>query len=108
MKLFIDNAIGQGNLQLLAQLLGALFAAFVINALASLRRAYLTAWVSEKMLMQLRLDLFEHLQRLSASFFNRARVGDIVSRLSNDLVVVQMALSQALLAGLFYVLSFAL
>jgi ATP-binding cassette subfamily B protein len=107
-KLFIDNAIGQGNLQLLAQLLGALFVAFVINALASLRRAYLTAWVSEKMLMQLRLDLFEHLQRLSASFFNRARVGDIVSRLSNDLVMVQMALSQALLAGLFYVLSFVL
>jgi ATP-binding cassette subfamily B protein len=105
-KYLIDNVIAARNLQLLFQLLAVLFVAFVLNAVFSLHRAYLTAWVSEKMLLRLRLDLFEHLQRLSAAFYARARVGDIVSRLSNDLVVVQMALSQAALTGLFYVLSF--
>jgi ATP-binding cassette, subfamily B, bacterial len=105
-KFLIDNVIGPGNITLLWQLLGVLLVVFVINALFSLHRAYLTAWVSEKMLLSLRLDLFEHLQRLSASFYSRARVGDIVSRLSNDLVVVQMALSQAALTGVFYLLSF--
>jgi ATP-binding cassette, subfamily B, bacterial len=107
-KFLIDNVIGPGNLTLLYQLLGALFVAFVLNAVFSLHRAYLTAWVSERILLRLRLDLFEHLQRLSASFYSRARVGDIVSRLSNDLVVVQMALSQAALTGIFYLLSFVL
>jgi ATP-binding cassette subfamily B protein len=107
-KFLIDNVITPGNLSLLYMLLGALLVAFVLNALLSLARAYLTAWVSEKILLHLRLDLFEHLLRLSASFYSRARIGDIVSRLSNDLVVVQMALSQAALTGIFYFLSFTI
>ncbi len=107
-KFLIDNVIAEGNLRLLVQMLAALGIAFVISAAASLHRAYLTAWVGEKILINLRLDMFERLQRLSASFYSRARVGDIVSRMSNDLVVVQMALSQALLSGLFYVGSFVL
>jgi ATP-binding cassette, subfamily B, bacterial len=105
-KFLIDNVIEPGNLPLLYVLLGGLLVAFILNALLSLGRAYLTAWVSEKILLSLRLTLFEHLLRLSASFYARARIGDIVSRLSNDLVVVQMALSQAALTGIFYVLSF--
>jgi ABC-type multidrug transport system fused ATPase/permease subunit len=104
LQFILDNV--STNLQFVFQLLTALGVAFVINALASLRRAYLTAWVSEKVLIQLRLDLFEHLQDLSASFYSRARVGDIVSRMSNDLVVVQQALSQAALTGIYYALSF--
>ncbi|HLH26421.1 MAG TPA: ABC transporter transmembrane domain-containing protein [Chloroflexota bacterium] len=107
-KFLIDNVIGPGNLSLLYGLLAVLMVAFVLNALLSLARAYLTAWVSEKILLSLRLTLFEHLLRLSASFYARARIGDIVSRLSNDLVVVQMALSQAALTGIFYLLSFSL
>jgi ATP-binding cassette subfamily B protein len=105
-KFLIDEVIGPGNLPLLYMLLGALLVAFIVSALLSLLRAYLTAWVSEKILLALRLTLFEHLLLLSASFYARARIGDIVSRLSNDLVVVQMALSQAALTGIFYVLSF--
>src|SRR5262249_46960666 len=106
LQFILDNV--STNLQFVFQLLIGLGIAFVINALASLRRAYLTAWVSEKILIQLRLDLFTHLQDLSASFYSRARVGDIVSRMSNDLVVVQQALSQAALTGIYYALSFVL
>ena len=50
-KFLIDNVIGppapDGAMLLLGQLLAALGIAFVINALASLRRSYLTAWVSD-------------------------------------------------------------
>jgi ATP-binding cassette subfamily B protein len=108
-KFLVDNVIAPpGNVTLLVQMLAALFIAFLINALTSLRRAYLTAWVGEKILIQLRLDTFLQLQRLSAGFFNRARVGDIVSRMSNDLQIVQQALSEALLSGLYYAFSFVL
>ena len=107
-KFLVDNVIAPGNVPLLIQMLVALLIAFVINALTSLRRAYLTAWVGEKILIQLRLDTFLTLQKLSAAFYSRSRVGDIVSRMSNDLVVVQQALSEALLSGLYYVFSFVL
>jgi ATP-binding cassette subfamily B protein len=108
-KFLVDNVLAPpGNVPLLIQMLLALFIAFLINALTSLRRAYLTAWVGEKILIQLRLDTFLQLQRLSAGYYARARVGDIVSRMSNDLQIVQQALSEALLSGLYYVLSFAL
>jgi ATP-binding cassette subfamily B protein len=108
-KYLVDNVLAPpGNVPLLFQMLLALFIAFLINALTSLRRAYLTAWVGEKILIQLRLDTFLKLQQLSAGFYGRARVGDIVSRLSNDLQIVQQALSEALLSGLYYVFSFVL
>ncbi len=105
-QFLVNNVLGQGNVTLLAQLMGVLLVLFVLNALAGLRRSYLTAWVSEKVLIRLRLDMFTHLERLSASFYSRSRVGDLVSRMSNDLVVVQMALSQAALSGVFYAVSF--
>jgi len=109
MKFLVDNVIAPpGNVPLLLEMLLALFVAFLVSALTSLRRAYLTAWVGEKILIQLRLDTFLQLQRLSAGFYSRSRVGDIVSRMSNDLVIVQQALSEALLSGLYYVFSFAL
>jgi len=111
-KFLIDNVIGppppDNAMLLLGQLLAALGIAFVINAVASLRRSYLTAWVSEKILLRLRYDMFQHLMDLSASFYSKARIGDIVSRMSNDLVVVQMALTQVALSGVYYILSFVL
>jgi ATP-binding cassette, subfamily B, bacterial len=108
-KFLVDNVlVPPGNVPLLIQMLLALLIAFVISALTSLRRAYLTAWVGEKILIQLRLDTFLKLQRLSASFYGRARIGDIVSRMSNDLQIVQSALSEALLSGLYYMFSFVL
>jgi ATP-binding cassette subfamily B protein len=104
----VDNVINGGNLELLKNFMIVLFVLFLIMGLTSLHRSYLTAWVSEKMLIRLRLDVFDQLLRLSASYYSRARVGDIVSRLSNDLVVVQQAISQAALTGLTYVLSFVI
>src|SRR5207248_4764942 len=103
-----DTPVPPCELTLLSTLLAVMGIAFVINALTGLRRSYLTAWVSEKILLRLRYDMFQHLMALSASFYSRARVGDIVSRMSNDLVVVQQALTQAALNGIYYALSFVL
>src|SRR5581483_3216206 len=111
-KFLIDNVIGPppppDAMTLLFTLLAVLGVAFVINALTGLRRSYLTAWVSEQILLRLRYDMFQHLVDLSASFYSRARVGDVVSRMYNDLVVVQQALTQAALNGIYYLLSFVL
>src|SRR5438552_8675018 len=47
-------------------------------------QTYLTGWVGERILADLRTRLFGHLQRLSLGFYERNRAGVIISRLTND------------------------
>jgi ABC-type multidrug transport system fused ATPase/permease subunit len=49
---------------------------------------YMTGWVGERILADLRLRLFHHLQRLSLGFFERNRAGVIISRLTNDVEAI--------------------
>ena len=49
---------------------------------------YLTGWVGERILADLRNRLFEHLQRLSLGFYERNRAGVIISRLTNDVEAI--------------------
>jgi ATP-binding cassette subfamily B protein len=51
-------------------------------------QTYLTGWVGERILADLRNDLFEHLQRLSLGFYERNRAGVIISRLTNDVEAI--------------------
>src|SRR3954449_2453827 len=70
---------------------------------------FLTAWVGERFVLNLRVDLFTHLQRLSLGFFKRRQLGDIMSRLGGDvseietlvLTGVNMALTYAFQILLF-------
>ena len=62
---------------------------------------YLTRWVvigiSREIEFDLRNDLFEHLERLSYSFYQRTRTGDIMARATNDLNAVRMLLGPAIM-----------
>ena len=62
--------------------------AFLLAGLAnwgmSYVQTYLTGWVGERILADLRIKLFRHLQRLSLGFYERNRAGVIISRLTND------------------------
>src|SRR5438132_5565067 len=51
-------------------------------------QTYLTGWVGERILADLRNDLFAHLQRLSLGFYERTRAGVIISRLTNDVEAI--------------------
>ena len=51
---------------------------------ASYVQTYLVGWVGQRVLQDLRLRLFEHLQSLSVSFYARREAGVIISRLTND------------------------
>ena len=67
-------------------------AAFVGAGLASwgmtYAQTYLTGWVGERILADLRLRLFGHLQRLSLGYYERNRAGVIISRLTNDVEAI--------------------
>jgi len=83
-KLAIDDGIRQEDLTLLGWIVAALLAAGLLNWGASVAQTYLTGWVGERILTDLRRRLFRHLQRLSLGYYERNRAGTVISRLTND------------------------
>jgi subfamily B ATP-binding cassette protein MsbA len=71
----------------------ALFGTFVLRSLFSFASTYLLAWVGERVVVRLRRDIYEHLLSQTLSFFSEQRVGEIVSRISNDVLVIQYAVT---------------
>ena len=66
----------------------SIVAVFVAVAIAGLGfgalQSYLTSWVGERVLTDLRVDLFSHIQKLDLGYFERTRAGVTISRLTND------------------------
>src|ERR687891_664736 len=83
-KVAIDRGIRQEDLQLLGWIVAAFLGAGVLNWAASMAQTYYTGWVGERILADLRRQLFRHLQRLSLGFYERNRAGAVISRLTND------------------------
>ncbi|MGE0865861.1 MAG: ABC transporter ATP-binding protein [Vicinamibacterales bacterium] len=78
-------------------------AGFVLNVVSGLRYTR----VSAEILFDMRLSMYEHLQRLSPRFYARTRLGDIVSRLNNDLSEIQRVAAEAAMAWVGNVLFLA-
>ncbi len=64
---------------------GVFAALTVANWATSSAQTYLTSWVGTRILADLRIGLFAHLQRLDLGFFERNRAGVVISRLTNDI-----------------------
>jgi ATP-binding cassette, subfamily B, bacterial len=87
-KYAVDDGIRQQNLAALWWIVGAFLVAGLLNWAMSYAQTYLTGWVGERILADLRNRLFDHLQRLSLGFFERNRAGVIISRLTNDVEAI--------------------
>jgi subfamily B ATP-binding cassette protein MsbA len=79
----------------LKMLPGAIIAVFLVRGLAGFGSTYLTEWVGQRIVADLRNQLTEHIQRLPLAFFNRTATGTIVSRITNDVALVRVALTDA-------------
>ncbi len=69
-------------------------AVMVLRSVLSYLNAYCMAWVSLKLLVDIRTSLFAHIIRQSLDFFNKQRAGNLLSRISNDTRQAQAALTQ--------------
>src|SRR2546426_9170957 len=87
-KYAVDDGIRKHDLGLLWWIVGAFVLAGLLNWAMSYVETYLTGWVGERILADLRVRLFEHLQRLSLGFYERNRAGVIISRLTNDVEAI--------------------
>ena len=86
----IDNGIDEGSLQTITLVVVAFLATAVAVFGLSAAQTYFTGWVGERGLADLRIELFEHLQRLSLGYYERNRTGAIVSRITNDVEALDL------------------
>src|SRR5680860_327143 len=75
--------------------LGAVFLALASAALSLLQRLY-SSRVGEGLIYDLRVELFDHVQRLPLAFFTRTQTGALLSRLNNDVIGAQQAVTTTL------------
>jgi len=83
-KLAVDDGIETGDLDALTVVVAAFLAAGIAAFVLSAAQTYFTGWVGERALADLRIQLFNHLQRLSLGYYERNRTGAIISRITND------------------------
>jgi ATP-binding cassette subfamily B protein len=83
-KLAVDEGLVARDLSTLTAVVVAFVAAGFAALALSAAQTYFTGWVGERALADLRIRLFDHLQRLSLGFYERNRTGAIVSRITND------------------------
>ena len=92
LQLMIDFAITPRDKTILWLVIAGLVAGFIVTTIAQVWRDYLYAWLGARVLHDLRIDIFEHLQRLSLGFFARSRLGDLLARFSTDIGAVENAI----------------
>jgi ATP-binding cassette subfamily B protein len=78
---------------------GCYLAAYAATSLLSFVQEYLTAFIGQRLLYQLRLMLVEHLAKLPISYFNQTPLGDIISRVTADVDTVSNLFSTGLLSS---------
>ncbi len=95
-KVAIDGPMTQREVPGLVRITLMLLAAFIALYVASVGQRYLLAWVGQNVLAQLRGDLFRHLQALQLGYHDTHIVGVTVSRVVNDVEVINQFLSEGL------------
>lgn len=97
-RLLIDDALMRRNLHALWQIAIAMLVITVIGFFVNAVSSYTYTKLSAASLFSMRLTVFEHLQKLSPRYFARQKLGDIVSRINNDIGEVQRVCSDTLLS----------
>jgi ATP-binding cassette, subfamily B, bacterial MsbA len=106
LQFLVDAVFQQNDTGLLNRITMVLIAIFATQSAFYFIRAYLLAFIGERVMADLRITLFEHLQSLSLSFFNERRTGEIVSRLTNDVSTVRSLVTSDISTALGQVLTF--
>lgn len=92
----LDAVFEAGNRELLNLLAIGLFGLFILQALFSFAGNYHLEWVGERVITDLRKKVYEHLHRLGFRFYAERRLGEITSRLTNDVGSIRTALTDSL------------
>lgn len=90
-KSLLDSVFEQQDRNLLNLLGWGLLALFAVQATMSFFSGYLISWVGERIVTDLRKQIYAHLHRLGLRFYAETRLGDLTSRLTNDVGAMRSA-----------------
>jgi subfamily B ATP-binding cassette protein MsbA len=89
----LDSVLQQRDLSQLNLFTAALVGVFLVQALFTLVQSYNLNFVGENIVLDLRSELYRHLQSLSLDFYANRRIGEIISRISSDVTQVRTLLT---------------
>jgi ATP-binding cassette, subfamily B, bacterial len=92
----IDDGIKNGDTRALTIIVLAFLAAAVINWAATYVQTFLINWVGQRALQDLRIEVFQHLQKLSIGFYSRNKAGVLISRLTNDVQALDQLVTEGI------------
>jgi ABC-type multidrug transport system fused ATPase/permease subunit len=93
----VDEVVGAQDLQRVAMLIGALILVYVGITLTEIGDQYIRHTVGERFLFDLRIKLYDHLQRLSLAFYDRTSTGELMSRVSNDVNALEQFITHGVI-----------
>jgi ATP-binding cassette subfamily B protein len=96
----IDQGFGNSSLATINATFLGLFGVALVLAFATAARYYCIALLGERSLASLRSDLYAHVIRLDVGFFERSRVGELISRLGTDTEVIQALIGSGISVAL--------
>ncbi len=85
----LDTAIPQRDTGLLGALVGGMIGIAIATGVIGVGQTWLSNLVGQRVMHDLRSDVYRHLQRMSLAFFTRTRTGEVQSRIANDIGGVQ-------------------
>ncbi len=92
----IDDGIRNGDTRALTIIVIAFLATAVINWVATYVQTFLINWVGQRALQDLRIEVFQHLQKLSIGFYSRNKAGVLISRLTNDVQALDQLVTEGI------------
>jgi ATP-binding cassette subfamily B multidrug efflux pump len=101
----IDRFIDAGDLPGLARMVGIMLGVFVMGGVASIAHGLIMVGVGQRLIADVRAELFTRLQALSMAYHDRHKVGDLMSRVSNDSEAINQVLSNGLITFITNILT---
>ncbi len=92
----VDEALIDKDMGLLIKLLLAAFVTLAISQIIGVLETYINAWISQRIIFDMRAQMYSHLQYMSHSFFTTEKQGDIITRMNTDISGVSTIISGTL------------
>lgn len=88
-KILIDNVFVEGNYKLLNIIMIALLGIYVVRGFFTIITSYLFSYVGQRILFDVRNELYQHLEKLHMAFYTDTKTGEIIARVNDDVASLQ-------------------
>ena len=88
----IDKVLDKRDVYMLSLVIIGVLVVFLFRGITTFGHRYLMGFIGQSVIMDLRNVLYKHLQKLSVSYYDKRRIGDIMSNLTNDIAALQTAI----------------